>query len=128
MQDLVGGSAITSGSITNGPVTDTTRLSQTPVLQVEGLTVQVATPLGGKTVLDNLSFSLVPNEVLCLAGESGSGKSMTALAIDDHWRAVDRGYRCTQTGGSRKGEGGCFATVNGCTNDIRRAAPEAVPT
>lgn len=52
-----------------------------PVLELQGLTVQVATPEGGKTVLDNMSFSLMPNEVLCLAGESGSGKSMTAMAI-----------------------------------------------
>lgn len=52
-----------------------------PVLQVQELTVQVATAEGGKTVLDSMSFSLMPNEVLCLAGESGSGKSMTAMAI-----------------------------------------------
>lgn len=52
-----------------------------PILQVCDLTIQVATPSGGKTVLDSMSFSLMPNEVLCLAGESGSGKSMTALAI-----------------------------------------------
>jgi ABC-type dipeptide/oligopeptide/nickel transport system ATPase subunit/nicotinamidase-related amidase len=52
-----------------------------PILQVRNLTIQVATPAGGKTVLDGMSFSLMPNEVLCLAGESGSGKSMTALAI-----------------------------------------------
>jgi len=55
--------------------------SVAPVLQVLDLTVQVATPRGGKTVLDRMNFSLMPNEVLCLAGESGSGKSMTAMAI-----------------------------------------------
>ena len=53
----------------------------TPVLEVRDLTIQVATPSGGKTVLDGINFSLMPNEVLCLAGESGSGKSMTAMAI-----------------------------------------------
>jgi peptide/nickel transport system ATP-binding protein len=52
-----------------------------PILQVSDLTIQVATASGGKTVLDGISFSLLPNEVLCLAGESGSGKSLTALAI-----------------------------------------------
>ena len=52
-----------------------------PVLSVRDLTVQVATGEGGKTVLDHLSFDLQPGETLALAGESGSGKSMTALAI-----------------------------------------------
>ncbi len=52
-----------------------------PVLSVRDLTVQVATPDGAKTVLDSLSFDLMAGETLCLAGESGSGKSMTALSI-----------------------------------------------
>ncbi|MCR9086982.1 MAG: ABC transporter ATP-binding protein [Rhodobacteraceae bacterium] len=52
-----------------------------PVLSVRDLTVQVATTEGGKTVLDSLSFDLRLGETLALAGESGSGKSMTALAI-----------------------------------------------
>ena len=52
-----------------------------PILSVRDLSVQVATPDGAKTVLDHLSFDLFPGETLCLAGESGSGKSMTALAI-----------------------------------------------
>ncbi|MGR3494031.1 ABC transporter ATP-binding protein [Citreimonas sp.] len=51
------------------------------VLTVRDLSVQVATPSGAKTVLDGLSFDLRAGETLCLAGESGSGKSMTALAI-----------------------------------------------
>ncbi len=55
--------------------------SPVPLLQVKDLTIQVATPDGGKTVLDGIGFSLMPNEVLCLAGESGSGKSLTAMAI-----------------------------------------------
>lgn len=55
--------------------------SPVPLLEVKDLTIQVATASGGKTVLDGISFSLMPNEVLCLAGESGSGKSLTAMAI-----------------------------------------------
>ncbi|WOI57125.1 ABC transporter ATP-binding protein [Palleronia sp. LCG004] len=53
----------------------------TPVLSVRDLSVQVATEEGAKTVLDKLSFDLLPGRTLALAGESGSGKSMTALAI-----------------------------------------------
>ncbi|WP_375262143.1 ABC transporter ATP-binding protein [Palleronia sp.] len=52
-----------------------------PLLTVRDLKVQVATEAGAKTVLDGLSFDLVSGETLALAGESGSGKSMTALAI-----------------------------------------------
>ena len=52
-----------------------------PVLSVRGLTIQVATPMGAKTVVEDISFDLARGETLCLAGESGSGKSMTALAI-----------------------------------------------
>lgn len=52
-----------------------------PGLSARDLTVQVATAEGGKTVLDHLSFDLHPGETLALGGESGSGKSMTALAI-----------------------------------------------
>ncbi|TCP60671.1 peptide/nickel transport system ATP-binding protein [Rhodovulum bhavnagarense] len=52
-----------------------------PVLSVQGLTIQVATPEGPKPVVQDLSFDLRRGETLCLAGESGSGKSMTALAI-----------------------------------------------
>ena len=52
-----------------------------PVLSVRGLEVQVATAAGGKSVVEELSFDLEAGETLALAGESGSGKSMTALAI-----------------------------------------------
>ncbi|MGX0903429.1 peptide/nickel transport system ATP-binding protein [Roseovarius sp. MBR-79] len=52
-----------------------------PVLTVRDLSVQVATGEGGKTVVDRLSFDLHAGQTLALAGESGSGKSMTALAI-----------------------------------------------
>jgi peptide/nickel transport system ATP-binding protein len=60
---------------------DNGRGGQRPVLALRDLTVQVATNEGAKTVLDRLSFDLMPGETLCLAGESGSGKSMTALSI-----------------------------------------------
>jgi peptide/nickel transport system ATP-binding protein len=49
----------------------------TPALQVDGLHVR----FGGRTVLEALSFAVHPGEVLGVAGESGSGKSVTALAV-----------------------------------------------
>ncbi len=51
------------------------------VLTVRDLSVEVATATGGRRVLDSLDFTLRRGETLCLAGESGSGKSMTALAL-----------------------------------------------
>ena len=52
-----------------------------PALAVRNLSVEVATATGGRRVLDGLDFTLARGETLCLAGESGSGKSMTALAL-----------------------------------------------
>ena len=51
------------------------------VLQVRDLTVSVRTGSGVKPLVQNLSFSLRAGETLAIAGESGSGKSITALAI-----------------------------------------------
>ncbi|MDQ0470295.1 ABC transporter ATP-binding protein [Labrys wisconsinensis] len=53
----------------------------TPVLAVDNLSIDARTPSGLRRVLEGVSFALAPGETLCLAGESGSGKSVTALAI-----------------------------------------------
>jgi peptide/nickel transport system ATP-binding protein len=52
-----------------------------PVLRVRDLNVDVATPEGARRVVQSLSFDVAPGETLCVAGESGSGKSLTALSI-----------------------------------------------
>ena len=52
-----------------------------PVLSVNGLTVDALTDRGAKRVLDAVSFDLAAGETLCLAGESGSGKSVTSLSV-----------------------------------------------
>ena len=56
-------------------------LAPEAVLTVEGLTVSVRTDAGLKSLVRDLSFTLHKGETLCIAGESGSGKSITALAI-----------------------------------------------
>ncbi|MBS0396689.1 MAG: ABC transporter ATP-binding protein, partial [Proteobacteria bacterium] len=47
------------------------------LLEARGLCVE----LGGRTLLEDVGFALEPGEVLGLIGESGSGKSLTALAL-----------------------------------------------
>jgi peptide/nickel transport system ATP-binding protein len=52
-----------------------------PLLSIRNLTTEVATPEGSRVVVEDFSFDLFARETLCIAGESGSGKSMTALSI-----------------------------------------------
>ncbi|MFZ0565433.1 MAG: ABC transporter ATP-binding protein [Chlamydiales bacterium] len=51
------------------------------VLQVRNLTTQLSIEGKTYTVVDNLSFDIERGEILALVGESGCGKSMTALSI-----------------------------------------------
>lgn len=51
------------------------------VLSVRELCVDARTPEGRRRVLDHVGFDLKAGETLCIAGESGSGKSVTSLAI-----------------------------------------------
>ncbi|RVA38193.1 ABC transporter ATP-binding protein, partial [Mesorhizobium sp. M7A.F.Ca.CA.004.11.1.1] len=52
-----------------------------PVLDIANLCVSVRGEDGEREVVSDLSLTLARGETLCIAGESGSGKSMTALAI-----------------------------------------------
>jgi peptide/nickel transport system ATP-binding protein len=56
-------------------------IAASPVLSVDGLSVDALTPQGPRRVLDAVSFDLKTGETLCIAGESGSGKSVTSLAV-----------------------------------------------
>jgi peptide/nickel transport system ATP-binding protein len=53
------------------------------LLGIEGLSVEIATPRGPLHAVRDLSLSVCRGETVCLVGESGCGKSMTALAILD---------------------------------------------
>jgi peptide/nickel transport system ATP-binding protein len=61
--------------------TVSTALPTSPLLRVENLSVDFASPRGAVRVVEDLSFDLHQGETLCIAGESGSGKSVTALSL-----------------------------------------------
>ena len=61
------------------PVDNDTRPA--PLLEVRDLTVDFATDSGPLRAADGVSFSLFPGQVLGLVGESGCGKSVSALSI-----------------------------------------------
>jgi peptide/nickel transport system ATP-binding protein len=51
------------------------------VLTVRDLTVDLMTGLGALRAVDGISFSIDPGETVTIIGESGSGKSTTAMAL-----------------------------------------------
>src|SRR3546814_20858501 len=53
----------------------------TAALEIRDLTVSLGQPGGGVPVLESLSFAVEAGRTIALVGESGCGKSMTALAI-----------------------------------------------
>src|SRR6516164_6018292 len=52
-----------------------------PVLSVRHLRVEFATRRATLTAIDDVSFDIMPGEVLGVVGESGAGKSVTGAAI-----------------------------------------------
>jgi len=60
---------------------DKTPAANAPLLHVQDLRVEFRGRRGAATVLNGVDFSLARGETLCVVGESGCGKSMTALAL-----------------------------------------------
>jgi len=50
-------------------------------LEVLNLRVRIETPQGGLQAVDEVSFSIEEGETLALVGESGAGKSVTAMVV-----------------------------------------------
>jgi len=50
-----------------------------PLLEVSNLSIRIGD--GDRNLVDDVSFSVAAGETLCIVGESGCGKSLTALAL-----------------------------------------------
>jgi oligopeptide/dipeptide ABC transporter ATP-binding protein len=53
----------------------------TALLEVEGLRVRLPTPTGFTTIVDGVDYQVEPAQVFGVAGESGSGKTISMLAL-----------------------------------------------
>jgi peptide/nickel transport system ATP-binding protein len=56
-------------------------MSNTAVLKIDNLSVQVVGSPNAQRVIKNISFDIMPGETVCVVGESGSGKSVTSLSV-----------------------------------------------
>ena len=56
-------------------------MTLSPILTVKDLVISTSNESKKLTLVDNLSFELLPSEILSIVGESGSGKSITAKSI-----------------------------------------------
>ncbi|WEK03353.1 MAG: ABC transporter ATP-binding protein [Candidatus Devosia phytovorans] len=55
--------------------------TQAPVLAVSDLEIEIRGAQGSFAVVSDMSFEVKAGETLCIVGESGCGKSMTALSL-----------------------------------------------
>ena len=51
------------------------------ILDIQGLTVRLPAGADRENAVEDVSFTVAPNEIVCVVGESGSGKSVTAHSI-----------------------------------------------
>ncbi|KQN74835.1 ABC transporter ATP-binding protein [Devosia sp. Leaf64] len=62
-------------------MSDITTDTSLPVLQVSDLEIEIQSANGAFAVVSDMNLSVRAGETLCIVGESGCGKSMTALSL-----------------------------------------------
>lgn len=62
-------------------MSDTPTDTSLPVLQVSDLEIEIQSANGAFAVVSDMNLSVRAGETLCIVGESGCGKSMTALSL-----------------------------------------------
>ncbi|MGF9762397.1 ABC transporter ATP-binding protein [Microvirga sp. 0TCS3.31] len=83
-----------------------------PLVSVENLRVEFDTDDGTVVGVEDVSFSIMPGETVCVVGESGSGKSVTSLSL----------MRLVEFGGGRITKGSLrFNRPSGEMTDVVRA-------
>ena len=88
MTSAAANGSTTSGSTTNGSTTNGS--SAEPLVRVENLTVDYRNEDEWVSVVKNVTFEIGRGETLGLAGESGCGKTTTALAMFGYNKAGSR--------------------------------------
>ena len=79
-----------------------------PLIDVEELSVRLASAGSGATLVDRVSFTVAPAEVLCIVGESGCGKTITARSLI----GLNRGDRRFALSGKIRFEGRDLLTLD----------------
>lgn len=57
-------------------------MSDTPILTIKHLCLQIDTSEGTIEPVSKVDFSILKGQIFALVGESGSGKTLTALSIN----------------------------------------------
>jgi len=83
------------------------------LLDVDGLRVSFATDEGVVHAVDDVSFSVAPGEILAIVGESGCGKSVTAMTLMGLTRAPNASF-----GGSARIDG--VELLSATDDELRR--------
>jgi ABC-type glutathione transport system ATPase component len=84
------------------------KTSASSLLQIENLSIMMADRTGPVTIIDDLSLTIKPNEIIGLAGESGCGKSTLAISrpvisgIKGAISSICRPQKCRLSAGGRR--------------------------